>query len=326
MIFSKDIELIKFSESHFNEIIHQLSPIEFNNGYFFKRDDYFTLNGISGGKVRQCLKLVYDNLNDIHLNHDSTIITAAGLPSPQSVIVACVANYFDIKGVISVPYYSNDKVDYNRINVSLSQWFGSKVYGVGNPNTTGPEKDVTELCKRHGYFRVKFGMNGDNVTSTNSHQVQNIPDKLDSITVISGSGLSALSILRGIVKYKKNVKQINIIGLSNNFLKNKKLWYDTLPENEKYKGIINFVNSTIPYQTLYKFSDTMEYDLTYESKAMKWMVENVEPNGKNLFWNVGIRNYNISNVHPIIWHKSEYEQKLDDMRLKKYNTNEHIFW
>ena len=50
-----------FSEEHFNTWINELTPIEEHNGYLVKRDDLFNLGGVSGGKVRQCSKLVYDN-------------------------------------------------------------------------------------------------------------------------------------------------------------------------------------------------------------------------------------------------------------------------
>ena len=43
-----------------------ISPIETYDGYLIKRDDMFSLGEIiKGGKVRQCSKLVYDNLDHI---------------------------------------------------------------------------------------------------------------------------------------------------------------------------------------------------------------------------------------------------------------------
>ena len=64
--------------------------------------------------------------------------------------------------------YDNSKVDYNRINVSLSQKLGSKIYGVGNPNPSGYGRDVKELKKEYGFFEIKFGMNSDVVIETTS--------------------------------------------------------------------------------------------------------------------------------------------------------------
>ena len=55
----------KFSEEHFHNWINELTPIQEYEGYSIKRDDFFNLGGVTGGKVRQCSKLVYDNLDYI---------------------------------------------------------------------------------------------------------------------------------------------------------------------------------------------------------------------------------------------------------------------
>lgn len=315
-----------FDEKIFLQKISELTPIDEYGGYLRKRDDLFDLNGIKGGKVRQCAKLVYDNLPHIIENCNSTIVTAAGLPSPQSVIVAAVANYFGLKSKISVPHYKDELIDFNRINVSLAQKFGAEIYGVGNPNTTGPEKDIQMMLKQNQYFWVKFGMNGDNVTRTISEQVANIPNSVKQIVVISGSGLSAIGIIRGLVKFNKNVTDVHIVGLSDYFIKNKEKWYDTLPITEKWNGKISFHKSEIPYQKLYKIDETFQFDLTYESKAWKWMIDNIPPSNETLFWMVGVRNYDISNVEKIKWHKSNYELSLDLIRSQKIKPKQHNFF
>lgn len=305
--------------------IDELTPIDEYKGYLRKRDDLFNIDGISGGKVRQCYNLVKDNLNHIVENCSSTIITAAGLPSPQSVIVACVANHFGLNCIVSVPEYDNDKKDFNRINVSLAQKFGAKIYGVKNTNLIGPEKDVEMMCKQYGYFRVKFGMNGTNVMNTISRQVQNIPDGVKNIVVISGSGLSALGIMKGLGMYKKSVKNMHVVGLSDYFLLNKKKWYDILPDESKFIGELYFHKSKITYQKFHQIDSGYEFDLTYESKAWQWMIENIEPSNETLFWMVGVRNYDISNIEPINWHKSFYEQELDKKRVKIETITHNFF-
>lgn len=315
-----------YDEVKFISKINEITPIDEFGGYLRKRDDLFNMNGIKGGKVRQCAKLVYDNLEHIHKNCQSTIVTAAGLPSPQSVIVSAVAKYFGLKCKISVPYYREGLIDYNRINVSLAQKFGAEIYAVGNPNTTGPEKDVEKMVKENGYFWVKFGMNGDNVTRTISEQVVNIPNTVKNIVVISGSGLSAIGIIRGLAKYKKGVTDIHVVALSDYFNRNKEKWYDTLPTSEKWDGNINVHMSTIPYQKLLKIDETYQFDLTYESKAWKWMTENIKPSTETLFWMVGVRDYDIRNIEPIRWYKSTYELSLDVQRSLKTKVKSHKFW
>ena len=168
--------------------------------------------------------------------------------------------------------YDNSKVDYNRINVSLSQKLGSKIYGVGNPNPSGYGRDVKELKKEYGFFEIKFGMNSGVVIETTSC-VQNIPNELDNLFCITGSGLNLIGILKGIRKYNKNVKNVYGITLSKFFEENKKLYYDNLDSDKKYQGQLHIVPSEYPYQKLLK-SDKDWMDWVYENKCWDYMVKN----------------------------------------------------
>ena len=149
----------KYSKSHYKDLMSYETEIQEHFGYLVKRDDLFNLGGISGGKVRQCLRIVYDNLGDIKSKYNGGLITGCGLPSPQSTIVSAVSKYFGLKCVVVSPIYDNSKVDVNRINVSLSQKLGAKIYGVGNPNPSGYKKDVKELLKEFNYFPIQFFRN-----------------------------------------------------------------------------------------------------------------------------------------------------------------------
>ena len=210
----------KFSEEHFHDWVNQLTPIEEYKGYRLKRDDQFHLGGVSGGKVRQCAKLVYDNLDHIKNDCNGGILTAAGIPSPQSCITSAVAKYFGLKCIITIPHYPDHIRDSYRINASLSQKFGAKVYGVGNPNISGPELDAKKLVVETGYFQIKFGMNGFQVMNTVAQQVKNIPDDVETVVGIAGSGLSMLGVAMGCKIWNKNVKTIYPVALSDYVNKN----------------------------------------------------------------------------------------------------------
>jgi hypothetical protein len=45
-----------------------------------------------------------------------------------------------------------------------------------------------------------------------------------------------------------------------------------------------------------------------------------------LFWDVGIKEYDLDYIEPIKWHKSYYEQTLDVKRANKFKLNEHEFF
>ena len=66
--------------------------------------------------------------------------------------------------------------------------------------------------------------------------------------------------------------------------------------------------------------------MTYESKAWEWMTNNLEQDTNILFWDVGIKEYDLSYIEDINWNKSEYEKILDKGReIKKQSINHSFF-
>lgn len=304
------------SENSMNDLIKTLDPIEEHEGFLVKRGDYFKLGYVNGSKVRQCFHVVEKNLDKIKSEHNSTLITGAGLPSPQTAITAQVAHHFGLKCIISTPLYDNNKVDLDRINISIAQKLGAEIYGVSNPNPIGYEKDVEWHIKKSNPYKIKFGMIGKQALEPVIYQTQNIPDSVEEITMIAGSGLSAISVLIGIQKYRKtNVKKVNLIILSSTLQQNLTKWYNPLPEEEKFQGEINIVSSDHAYRKQLKKYDLFDY--TYESKAWDWMVRNKESSFNHLFWVVGVKNRDLSLVEPIMWHTSGYQENIN--RIKNPN-------
>lgn len=299
-----------------DKIIQTLDPIEEYEGYLVKRGDKFKLGYVNGSKVRQCYHVVSKNLDLIKEKHNTTIITGAGLPSPQTAITAQVANHFGLNCIISCPRYKNSKVDLDRINISIAQKLGADIYGVSNPQSSGYQCDVRWHKEKTNPYEIKFGMIGREALEPVIYQTQNIPNNIEEITTISGSGLSALSILLGVKKYgKSNVKKVNIIELSGFIYRNKEKWYDPLPQEEKFDGEINIVGSAHPYRKQLKRYDLFDY--TYESKAWDWMVKNRPPSLNHLFWVVGVKNRDLNLVEPIDWKTSGYQAKIDERKAKK---------
>ena len=126
--------------------------------------------------------------------------------------------------------------------------------------------------------------------------------------------------------YNKNVKTIYSVALSNYVYKNKKMWYDRLRDRHKFDGDFKVVQSDYPYQYKLKLDESLPLDQTYEAKAWDWMVKNIEPSEKVLFWDVGIKEYDLSYIEPIKWHKSEYEQIIDREMRRKSKVTEHDFF
>lgn len=292
-----------YAEDGYRQLMNYYTPVERVDGYYYKRDDYFSLGGLLGGKVRQCLSLVHHNLPDIRSRCSGGLATSAGLPSPQSCIMAGVARYFGLQSAVAVFRYDNTVVDFNRINVSLAQKLGATIYGVDCPRKSSVDKAGRELARSLNYYHVDFGMAGTFVMDVVANQCNNIPDDVESIVIVAGSGFSALGVALGAKKFDKNISTIYVVCLSNYFNKNKRQWYDVLDGNVKFKGDLVEIKSPIPYHRLYNPGNDFRFDLTYESKAHQWMLNYIKPNGKTLFWVVGKREYNINYVEPINWHE-----------------------
>ena len=161
---------------------------------------------------------------------------------------------------------------------------GAKIYGVTNPQPIGYVCDVKWHKEKTNPYEIKFGMIGLEALEPVIYQTQNIPDSVEEITIISGSGLSALSILIGVKKYgKSNVKQVNIVDISGFIHGNKEKWYDPLPPNEKFDGKINIVKSEYAYRK--SITKYPVFDYTYESKAWDWMVRNKKTNRLKFLFN-----------------------------------------
>ena len=191
----------------------------------------------------------------------------SGIPSPQSCITILPGIW--IKCIITIPHYPDHIKDSYRINLSAITEVWPKVYGVGNPNISGPELDAKKLVVETGYFQIKFGMNGFQVMNTVAQQVKNIPDDVETVVGIAGSGLSMLGVAMGCKIWNKNVKTIHPVALSDYVNKNKKQSYDNLPPKYKFDGDFNVVQSYYPYQYKLKLDEDIQFDQTYP-KGIGW--------------------------------------------------------
>jgi hypothetical protein len=295
-----------------------LDRIDEVDGYLVKRGDAFRLGPHVGSKVRQCLHVVGSRLDEIASLHRGGICTGAGLPSPQTAIVAGVAKHFGLRCAVTTPWFPDESIDVNRINASLAQREGAAVYGVGNPNPSGYGRDVQEIVRETGFFQVRFGMCGGEAMEPVVRQVANVPDAVEQIVIVAGSGLTALGVMQGLALHNKAVRKVFIVALSGHFATNRHTWYEPLPAAAKFAGELVVVQSPHAYRKLVK---STPWDWTYESKAWVWMRDNLPADGKTLFWVIGSRCYDLAMIEPIRWHFTKHEQRLRAARHRNRNTS-----
>ncbi len=281
-----------------------VTPIDFCNKVFYKRDDLYTPFGddhVNGGKVRQAVQLFDEIHDDIRDNHNGGVVTASSVHSPQSAIIAKVAQEHGFKCIIAVGGTKPDTL-YNHHIMRLSKFYGADIeivagHGMTSAIDAGAKKKIIAL---NGYKLIKFAIslesNPEAIFDGVTDQVANIPDELDNLIIPVGSGIQFAGIIRGLKKYNKKVKRI--VGVAfcdrtksiNAHLDRFK--YENFPEEE----VIDFddyeiVLTKYPYsKSIWESFDGVVLDDIYEGKAHKWMRENIDTEKeKTLFWIVGRR-------------------------------------
>jgi 1-aminocyclopropane-1-carboxylate deaminase/D-cysteine desulfhydrase-like pyridoxal-dependent ACC family enzyme len=281
-----------------------MTPIEKVNGIFYKRDDLYTPFGkdhVNGGKVRQAVQLFDEIHDDIRDNHNGGVVTASSVHSPQSAIIAKVAQEHGFKCVVAVGGTKPETL-YNHHIMRLTKFYGADIQIVaGHGMTTAIDAGAKKkVISKTGYKLIKFAIslesNPEAIFDGVTDQVANIPDELDNLVIPVGSGIQFAGIIRGLQKYNKKVKRI--IGVA--FCDRTKAINEHL-DRFKYSNFPEEVVDFPKYElhlTKYPYSKSIwekidndfMLDDIYEGKAHLWMRENIDTkNEKTLFWVVGRR-------------------------------------
>lgn len=254
-----------------------LTPIEKYKDILLKRDDLFTLGSVNGGKLRQALRLIEKNADEIEFGFNNIVVCSCSNGSPQSAIISEVCKLYGFKAKI-VTYRTNEP---NRC-LTIAKRNGAEIYGTN----VGWNSVIEARAKQIFGFNIKMGFASEDIIEANIEQVQNIPDELDYLVVAVGSGYNFISILKGLKRYGKKVGRVIGVYVGKNPT-------ETISRYESDTSNVLL----IPYQTSYstpckKYGT--DFDELYEAKAYDWLINNLDvKNKKVLLWVIGKRNYDI---------------------------------
>ena len=274
----------------------ELTPIEEYDGIFYKRDDLFMPfpnEMLNGGKVRQAINLIYQNLDLIRSEYHNQVATTCQKDSPQGMIVSRVAKAYDLGCFVGYGNISpktlaeNIFIQHIRKNGGITE----SIINQGFDNAiTSRLKKLQEAGTGNKFYIIKFGIDVEKnpvVVDCIADQVKNLPNKLDNLIIPTGSGITAGSVLRGMKKYGKKIKNVYVVHIS----------------GEDRKKKIQEIAGLVPYiyvkGTGFKYSKKVkvqvangfELDMIYEAKAYDWMLHNLDVRQeKTLFWCVGNAN------------------------------------
>ena len=284
---------------------NELTPVELHSGVYYKRDDLFQPYDdmpINGGKVRQCIALVENNLEHIKRDCNSTIATASSIESPQGIIIARVAKEYGLKSILAIGGGTDaDKLIAKHKLVKACHSIGCDIRAVNKLGYNSVlYSKLQEMQKTEKFFIALFGINVDNnfdsILGTTIKQVDNLPlDKLHTIVVPVGSALMYSAILIGLqekgwLKQKENkCIGIQIANTGRRDTIDSVLAKRFFMQRIKYDFILD---PTYKYHTYVKsniLGSDIALDPIYEAKAHEYAIKHgmLTQDETCLYWCVG---------------------------------------
>lgn len=166
----------------------ELTPVQTVGPYRVKRDDYFGVSDSRGGKVRTCLHIARQALQD----GATTLVTAGSRQSPQVNIVAEVAAHLGLSAQCHVPQGENTP----ELTSALAS--GAELVRHQAGYNTVIVARAREAAKQDGHVEVPFGMEDPLAVTYTAAQVENIPVDTPRIVMPVGSGMSLAGVLHGL--------------------------------------------------------------------------------------------------------------------------------
>jgi len=247
-----------------------ITPVEYRDGVWFKRDDLYQYAGVRGGKVRTCAYLAararqkgFDGLT-----------TASARTSPQAVIVAAVAKATGMTARIHMPFGNyTEQMD---VCTALGANIIQHRPGFNTVINAAAEQD-------RSHFLIPFGMQCREAVNQTRMQVENLPPQVKHIVMPVGSGMSLAGILWGLKDYNRH--NVNVTGVCVGADPVKRLQVFA-PWGWRRTARLVYADSAYedPAADL-SFFHGIQLDPYYEAKAVPYIDDG------SLFWLVGIRGY-----------------------------------
>lgn len=242
------------------------TPVERRGKNWAKRDDLYTIAGVSGGKVRTCWALAQGAKG---------LVTAGSRSSPQVNIVAHIARRLGIPARAHIP-----KGELGPELIAAKQAGAELIQHPAGYNNVIIKRARDDAEARDGWTEIPFGMECQEAVEQTRRQVANLPfGQFGRIILPAGSGMSLAGVLWGL---KDAGQDIPVLGIRVGADPTDRLDAYAPPD---WRQTTELRDSGIDYHTPAGKTHWQGLDLDpyYEAK----IIPHIEPN--DLVWIVGIR-------------------------------------
>jgi len=249
------------------KIIDELTPIEYRGGYYFKRDDYFKVAGVCGGKARTCWALAQPATRGL--------VTAGSRFSPQCKIVAHIAHARHLTCHI----HTTKGELTPELNAAIRT--GARVYQHKPGYNSVIVKRAKDDAVDNDFTLIPFGMECREAVEQTAKQARNIPSRARRLVMPVGSGMSLAGVLYGLYL---SGSPIPVVGICVGAAPERRLDKYAHPFSN-WRSRVTLIRSVQPYQEQHPAPHVVGIDLDpiYEAKCLPYLERG------DLLWIVGIR-------------------------------------
>lgn len=285
------------------EHLGALTPWELRGGVWFKREDYFAplgYGGPNGSKMRQLIWYI-----NRYRTGKSHILTGASVQSPQLSMSAIVGAHYGLPARQVV--YSKPETVLTHENPRIAAGFGAVFEYARGPYNPILQRQVADLTQDKSLV-VEYGITvpheaypAEDVRKfheVGANQVRNLPEQVERLIVPAGSCNSLTSVLLGLSRDSKNLKELFTLGIG----PSKQDWMrarlkimgvnpDEMPFKWRHFSLHDSGYSA--YSDKFKGENWQGIDFhpTYEGKMIRWLKANDLmfdcPDDRTGFWIVG---------------------------------------
>ena len=244
-----------------------ITPVELHNGIYVKRDDLFTVHGVSGGKVRTA-EYIIGKAVSMGFSH---IVTAGSHLSPQVRIVGSICRELGLGFTAFTPLGAlPPEVEAFKSFADIRQ----VAYGRNNILKSYAQR----FAYRNSAFLAPFGMECFEAVRQTASQVVDIPSEVKRVVVPVGSAMSLCGVLHGLmsVGFRGTVLGVSVgVGVD-------RVMKAYAPAG--WEGFCRVVKSPADYhKEVYATLGSITLDPVYEAKCLPYLRRG------DLFWVVGSR-------------------------------------